>query len=170
MVSGSVATKAWPYAAFLIALLLAPVSGQAQRGSGPFDGLAGSWSGSGSVTLSSGAQEALRCRATYDVENAGHTVKMRLRCASDSYKFELNGNVVSEGGRLGGTWSEDTRQVSGSVSGKATSENVDARISGPTFGARIVVTTRSKRNQSVTISSDGQYFQRVAITMNRAGG
>jgi hypothetical protein len=137
---------------------------------GPFTGLAGGWSGSGSVTLKSGTRESLRCRAKYDVENAGNSVKMNLRCASDSYRFDLKGTVVHERGALGGTWSEETRQVSGSVSGSASPDSVQARISGPNFVATIQIDMRGKRSQAVNINSDGQALSRVALTLTRAGG
>jgi hypothetical protein len=159
-----------PIAALVVgALLFVPAAAPAQRGAGPFEGLDGSWSGGGTVTLSSGAREPLRCRATYNVENAGNAMKMRLRCASDSYRFDLTGTVANNGGALGGSWSEDTRRVSGSVSGRATPDRVDARITGPTFQAGITVAMSGRRSQSVTISSDGSLFRNVAITMSRGG-
>lgn len=164
---GSVA----PLAALVVgALLVLPAEAPAQRSGGPFEGLGGSWSGGGNVTLSSGQREPLRCRATYNVENAGNAMKMNLRCASDSYRFDLTGTVANNNGALGGSWSESTRQVSGSVSGKASPDRVDARINGPSFQAGIVVATSGKRSQSVNISSDGSLFRNVAITMNRSGG
>ena len=52
--------------------------------SGPFDALAGLWSGSGVVQTSDGLHERVRCKATYVAESAGHIVKLDLRCASDA--------------------------------------------------------------------------------------
>ncbi len=51
---------------------------------GPFAGLAGSWSGSGTVSLSNGGRERIRCRATYSVGGGGRTMQPSLRCARDS--------------------------------------------------------------------------------------
>ena len=76
---------------------------------GPFFGLSGSWSGSGTITMSNGAAERIRCRATYAVNGAGRALQQTLRCASDSYRLEISSNVVSEGGALSGSWSEATR-------------------------------------------------------------
>jgi hypothetical protein len=153
----------------LLAALLVqfPTAGHAQGG--PFEGLSGSWRGSGAVTLKNGTQERLSCRATYDVENAGNTVRMNLRCASESYKFDLKSSVVSQRGAIGGTWSEDTYRVSGSVSGTASPDSVQARISGPTFAAGMTIRTSGRKTQSVTITTDGQALTRIALTMSRAG-
>ncbi len=74
--------------------------------SGPFAGMAGVWSGGGTVTLDDGSSERIRCRATYAVGAGGTGLNQTLSCASDSYRFNLSSNVVSSGGSLSGTWSE----------------------------------------------------------------
>ena len=52
---------------------------------GPFAGLSGSWSGEGSVTMSNGSHERIRCRATYSMTPADRSLNQGLRCASDSW-------------------------------------------------------------------------------------
>ena len=84
-------------------------SGFAQ--SGPFAGMAGNWAGGGSVTLDDGSRERIRCRASYAV--AGPSMTMTLTCASDSYKFNLQANVVDQGGAVSGTWSLGSTSFSG---------------------------------------------------------
>ena len=73
---------------------------------GPFAGMAGSWSGAGSITMANGAQERLRCRADYHVGGNGSEMQLGLRCASDSYNFNLAGDVESDGRAVSGSWSE----------------------------------------------------------------
>ena len=97
---------------------------------GPFGHLAGSWSGTGSIALSSGSRERIRCRANYAPSNAGAALRLDLRCASDSFKFELRSNLSAFGSSVSGVWSETTRDVSGSITGTATE-------------AAVVVTARS---------------------------
>ena len=70
--------------------------------SAPFAGLAGAWSGSGTISLSDGSRERLRCKVTYRVSAGDNALQQSLRCASDSYKLELGSKVVSEGGRVSG--------------------------------------------------------------------
>ena len=72
-----------------VALFVASVSGSASYAqSGPFAGMAGNWSGGGTVTLDDGSSERIRCRATYAVGAGGTGLNQSLTCASDSYKFE----------------------------------------------------------------------------------
>src|SRR4051794_9101317 len=66
--------------------------------SGPFAGMAGVWSGGGTVTLDDGSTERIRCRATYAVGSGGNGLNQSLTCASDSYRFNLASNVVASGG------------------------------------------------------------------------
>src|SRR5258708_39026340 len=50
----------------VVTLFVASVSGSASYAqSGPFAGMAGNWSGGGTVTLDDGSTERIRCRATY---------------------------------------------------------------------------------------------------------
>src|SRR5471030_2357422 len=77
------------------ALLLSVSAGYAQ--SGPFVGFDGAWSGTGSVTLSDGSNERIRCRANYQVNSTGYNLKQALHCASDSYKFDLTSDVTTQG-------------------------------------------------------------------------
>ena len=66
--------------------------------SGPFAGMAGNWSGGGTITLDDGSSERIRCRATYAVGAGGNGLNQTLSCASDSYKFNLTSNVIAQGG------------------------------------------------------------------------
>ena len=77
--------------------------------SSAFAGMAGSWPGGGTVTLDDGSSERIRCRATYKV--GGANMEMVLTCASDAYKFNLQADVVAQGGEVTGTWSETSRNV-----------------------------------------------------------
>ena len=86
--------------------------------SGPFAGMAGTWSGGGSVTLDDGSSERIRCRATYAVGEGGAGLNQSLTCASDSYKFALSTNVTAQGGSLSGTWSETSRNINGMIQGR----------------------------------------------------
>src|SRR3954468_16084459 len=86
--------------------------------SGPFAGMAGVWSGGGTVTLDDGSTERIRCRATYAVGAGGNGLNQSLTCASDAYKFNLASNLVAEGAAISGTWSESTRNVGGSIAGR----------------------------------------------------
>src|SRR5262249_47777344 len=83
--------------AFAAAAFFAASTAVGHAQSGPFAGLAGNWSGGGTVTLDDGSRERLRCRASYQV--AGPNMTMALTCASDAYKFNLGANVPDQGGQ-----------------------------------------------------------------------
>src|SRR3979490_1751036 len=74
-------------------LMLSATAGHAQ--SGPFAGFSGTWSGNGTVSLSDGSTERIRCKADYKVDGSGLGLKQNLHCASDSYKFDLRSDVTS---------------------------------------------------------------------------
>jgi hypothetical protein len=157
--------------AVFAAVLLFASQSSAQRGAvaaaGPFAGLSGSWSGAGTVTLANGSSERIRCRATYRVSGDGSSLQQELRCASDSYRFELRGDVTHVGGQISGIWSEATRNTGGNVSGRASEGQVNAVVQGPAFAASLSVTTRGDR-QSVHIRSDSTELTAVSITLSRS--
>jgi hypothetical protein len=154
--------------AAVLSLLATHMWGQhgAQAASNPFAGLSGAWSGNGTVTLSGGANERIRCRAMYVVGNGGNQLQQNLRCASDSFTFELRSDVNHSAGQISGLWTEVTRNVGGNVSGRAASGRIQAVVDGPLFSANLALTMQGDR-QSVVIRSDGAAVTQVSITLNR---
>jgi hypothetical protein len=150
-----------------VTVFVASVSGSASYAqSGPFAGMAGFWSGGGTITLDDGSTERIRCRATYAVGAGGSGLNQSLTCASDSYRFNLSGNVVSQGGALSGTWSESSRGINGSLEGRGANGNFQLIASAPGFSANLSVTTRGNR-QSVVIRSDSA-FRGASISLSRS--
>src|ERR1700684_1174704 len=147
--------------AIVAALVLLTSSGYAQTR--PFAGFNGAWSGNGTVSLSDGSTERLRCRADYKVDSTGLALKQTLRCASDSYKFDLASDVTSHGDHITGNWSETNRNISGSLLGTAGSGKIDVTVESPGFTARLTLRT-SGNKQTVQISSKGD-IRGVSITM-----
>jgi len=149
-----------------VALLVASISGSASYAqSGPFAGMAGNWSGGGTVMLDDGSTERIRCRASYAVSEGGAGLNQTLTCASDSYTFNLTSNVVSEGGTLSGTWSETSRGINGSLAGHASNGTFQVVASAPGFTANISLTTRGNK-QSVVIRSESA-FRGATISLSR---
>jgi hypothetical protein len=67
------------------------------------------------------------------VSENGTRLQQNLRCASDSYRFDVNSNVVSDGGALTGSWSEINRNVFGNLSGRVNGSQIQARSMVPDF-------------------------------------
>jgi hypothetical protein len=143
------------------ALMLSVSAGYAQ--SGPFAGFAGVWSGSGTVTLSDGATEHIRCKADYKVDGSGLGLKQNLHCASDSYKFDLSSDVTSQGDRISGNWSEASRNIFGNLQGTAGGGQIDVFVEASGFAANLTLRTNGNK-QTVQISSKGE-IRGVTITM-----
>lgn len=119
----------------MVLLCGSPAHAQTQAtSSSPFAGFAGSWSGSGTVALSNGTTERLRCQATYAVASTGTNLQQNLRCTSDTYNFELRTDINAEGGRVTGLWMEGTRNMQGRISGRISVGRIDAVAEGPGFG------------------------------------
>ena len=139
-------------------------SGHAQAG-GPFAGMAGVWSGGGTVTMDDGSTERIRCRATYAVGQGGSGLQQTLTCASDSYKFNLASNVEARGSAVSGTWSETSRNINGNLEGRSGPGVIQVMASAPGFSANISVTTRGNK-QSVVIRAESQ-FKNASISLTR---
>jgi hypothetical protein len=150
--------------AFGVSLLLEAGLGSAFAG--PFSDLSGSWSGAGTLTKKSSGNERLRCQARYDVGNNGEQVNLRITCASDSFKFDLSGYIINNGGAVSGQWSEPNYNSSGSFDGRVDNNRISARAVGNTFSTHLVVATQGSR-QSVTIEPQETDVTRVSLTFQR---
>jgi hypothetical protein len=143
------------------ALLLSVSAGYAQ--SRPFAGFDGAWAGNGTISLSDGSSERIRCRASYKVDGTGLGLKQTLRCASDSYKFDLSSDVTSQGDRISGNWSEASRNIVGNLQGTAGGGKIEVLVEAPGFTASLLMRTNGSK-QTIQISSKGD-IRRVSITM-----
>jgi hypothetical protein len=150
-------------AAAVLGLAVLPSSASAF--SSPFTAMSGSWSGSGTITTSDGNKERIRCRAKYDVDSGGSTLDLTIRCASDSYNFELQSNVAHRNGAVSGNWSENTRHVGGNIEGSASGNAISVRVSG-VISATLGMSTNGNQ-QSISIQAPGTELQSVAISMSR---
>ena len=143
------------------ALMVSTSASHAQ--SRPFAGFDGAWSGNGTVSLSDGSSERLRCRAAYQVDETGLVLKQTLRCASDSYKFDLSSDVTSHGDHITGNWSETNRNISGSLLGTAGNGKIDVKVESAGFTATLTLRTTGNK-QTVQLTSQGD-IRGVSITM-----
>ena len=142
------------------------VSGSASHAQSlPFAGLAGYWSGAGTVTMDDGSTEKIRCKATYAVSGNGAGLNQTLVCASDSYKFDLRADVISDRGMLSGNWSETSRGVTGTLEGRGANGNFQVLANAAGFSANLSLTTRGNR-QSVAIRSESA-FRAATISLSR---
>jgi len=158
-------------ALFVLALLvLYSGSAQAQRAGGPFDRLAGQWAGSGTIDLSNGTHETLRCRASYDVLAEKHNLQLNIRCASDSYNFDLFSSATLSGHSVSGSWSEATHSAAGTITGTADGDRIQVHAESPSFNANMSLVTRGDRQSVLIRSPDPNASVRGAtINLRRRG-
>jgi hypothetical protein len=154
----------WKRASFVALLCLTASTAYAQTG--PFAAMAGIWFGRGRIDLSDGQSEPIRCRARYDVLDRGTLMRQRLRCASASSVFDVQSDVVYQGGAISGSWSEATRNINGQVTGTVSRGRVSAQVSGGLFTADLSLVTHSN-TQEVTIIPRGSDVREVAVSLRR---
>lgn len=135
----------------------------------PFAEFPGSWSGAGTLKPENGAAERIRCNANYRKGSAPNEINLQLRCASDSYNFDLSGEFAVDGqNQVNGRWTERTRSVGGTAVGNTTGDRLQLHVESAGFSAGLVMVTRNKR-QSVTIDSHGAgQVVKASISLNRS--
>ena len=131
-----------------------------------FDGVAGSWSGSGMMKPSDGPTERVRCKIDYVPKNAGQSVKMNVRCASDAYKMDLSANIDEDGTKLSGNWFESQYRQGGTVSGQNVNGFIEAKVESATIVALLTVRTKGN-HQSFVMDSPGAWVSHVSIELAR---
>jgi hypothetical protein len=151
-----------------IAAIMAVAIAQADEAQ-PFAGFDGAWSGDGTIALADGTKERIRCKNQYVVGEGGSNLQQALRCASDSYEFQVNTYVdADKSGALSGNWTEVTRNVSGPVTGSVNAGRVAVSVgSGSSFSATMSIVT-SGRRQEVKIEPNGTDVTLVAISLDKA--
>jgi len=154
-------------AAALGAAMLVPSSASYADG-GAFADYAGQWSGSGTISIANNngtSNERIRCRGKYTTSSGNNVVNINLRCASDSYRFDLASEVRSSGGQLSGSWTESSRGVNGSVEGRVSSGQVTALVQTNGYAATFNIATRGNK-QTIAIASKGE-LRAVNISLTR---
>lgn len=126
----------------------------ASAAAGPFAQFNGVWSGNGTLKSGDNPTERIRCTASYRPRGASE-ITLSLRCASDSYNFDLSGEFqADERNQISGRWTERSRNIGGTAVGNAHGDRLQIHVESSAFSADMVMVTRSRR-QSVTIDSQG---------------
>jgi hypothetical protein len=96
-------------------------------------------------------------------------LQLSIRCASDSYNFDLRASATYSAGSVSGTWSETTRLVAGTISGKADSEHIQVVARASSFSASLTLATHGSR-QSVVIKAHSTEAGIKGVSMNLRRG
>lgn len=142
--------------------------GQAAAAISPFALFLGNWTGDGQVIGANGDRERIRCRANYDESKQGEALSQTIVCASPSYRIDIHSYVEASGRTIQGTWREDTRNVSGQLTGRIEGGRFDGAVIGPGFTAQVSLSSNGRR-QAVNIQPSGGDIADVRIELERRG-
>lgn len=148
-------------ATLLGCLLLAPSNAMAT-----LDSLAGTWSGTGSMKLTEGPRERIRCRAIYVVKRPDKSISFELKCASDAYKMVLSAQIEQDGSVISGNWFESEYRQGGKIYGTSSDGIVEARIEGNTVAAFVTIRTKAS-HQSFLLEAPGAWASEVSVELDR---
>lgn len=149
-------------------LLIAGSLQPASAAAGPFTGYSGAWSGTGTLHTEQKA-ERVRCTAAYEVrDSSGHALGLELTCHSDDYNFDLVGDVQADASNhITGRWSEQTRNIGGTIIGRARGDRLQIHAESPAFSADVSMATRGRRQTVTIVSHGGGQTVRASITLHR---
>jgi hypothetical protein len=145
--------------AAILVLMLGAWGAQAD----PIGDLNGYWTGGGTVALTNGKTERVKCQVIYKAEG-GSSIRQSMRCASADYSINSLAELSVRGGSVSGSWEEKTYAAKGAVSGRVNNEGFALSIQGASFTASMNVTV-STCKQSLNISPQGLEVTRVAISL-----
>jgi hypothetical protein len=126
----------------------------------------GYWSGNGSVVLSNGNTERVKCSVVYKVTDGGAQIRQTMRCASADYKIDALADLRVKGERVSGSWEEKTYSATGAVSGRFSDNNFVLSIQGANFSAAMNVSV-SDCKQNISISPQGLEVTRISIGLGK---
>ncbi len=166
------ALVSWPLSARAFTVSLAPtsigVSSSHAQSANPFMKFGGNWTGSGFIHLSNLTKERVRCRGTFtpaDMLNI-FSLKVELRCAGDSYNFNIQSELIFGGSTISGTWSENSLGINGNVTGTINGDEILVVLESEIFTATFAMMVVGDKLQ-INIQSPGSEITQVLGELNR---
>lgn len=149
-----------------LAILLLTSTFSAAHAAKAVEQLAGRWSGWGTVNMTNGTKEQVKCVATFFIENNATSIRQNLRCASAAYKIDVRSNLNMNGKAISGTWEERNHNNAGTVSGRLAGSTFRLAISGSVLNAQMTLNAgRCKMNMNITPVDFN--VQRIAIGLRK---
>jgi hypothetical protein len=144
-----------------------PQLGQAESAS-PWAKFLGNWRGSGEVIEADGTRERISCRGKYSISSGGEALSLSVRCASDSFSFDIGSYLVANGQSVSGDFQEYSRKVEGHVTGRLGDGVLEGTIAGASFTAETSLRV-SGRKQTFSLRTRGAQTVRAEVTLTREG-
>jgi hypothetical protein len=148
----------------LVAAIVAIVTGAWLAAADPLGDLNGFWSGSGSVQLTGGSTERVKCQVFYKSGEGSTQIRQTMRCASTDYTINSLAELRVRGNQVTGSWEERTYSAKGEVTGRYSSDGLVLSIQGANFSAAMNVSLSSCK-QNISITPRGLDVTRVTIVL-----
>ena len=142
--------------------------GPGAAATGPFEPFVGAWVGGGQIIGSNGVRERIRCRANEDESAQGAALSQSIVCASASFRLDIRSYAQASGRNVQGYWQEETRNVSGQLTGSLDDDRFVGAVTGAGFTARISLWSNGRR-QAVSIRPSAGDIADVQIELERRG-
>ncbi len=133
---------------------------------GPWTKFLGNWRGTGEVIDSDGTREHITCRAKYTASSGGEGLQQSLKCASDSYSFDIGSYLVASGQSVSGDWQEYSRKVEGHITGRVGDGQFEGSIAGASFTAETTARVTG-RKQTLSLRTKGSQQIKAEIGLTR---
>jgi hypothetical protein len=130
----------------------------------PLGDLNGFWSGTGSVLLSGGSTERVKCQVFYKSGDGNTQIRQTMRCASTDYTINSLAQLSVRGNQVTGSWEEKTYSAKGEVTGRFSGESFVLSIQGANFSAAMNVSL-SGCKQNISITPKGLDVTKVTIAL-----
>jgi len=150
-----------------VAGLIGLVAASSAPAAGIFSAFGGSYRGAGRISDVNGKSESLTCRSTNAPAQDGIAMNLSLVCASDSYRVDFHADLFTDGQALRGTWSENSQNVTGNVSGAIEPSVIHVTTSAPGFSANIVIQVEKNGHLQIALAATGTKINRAEITMKK---
>ena len=133
-----------------------------------FSGLAGRWSGQGTVKPATGPAERFNCVVTYIPQGSSTRLRQNLRCNSANYRLDAATHLELRGGKVVGRWQDNIYTgLNGTVSGTVKDGGFDIVLSGKFFTAKMTV-VGSGCQQSVRVTpARADYIREVSASLRK---
>jgi hypothetical protein len=126
----------------------------------PIADMNGYWTGNGTIALTNGKTERVKCQVIYRVDG-GSQIRQTMRCASADYSINALADLRVKGSQV--AWKLGGRTLPGRF-GPLSGDELRAFHTGASFSAAMNVTL-SACKQSLNISPQGLEVTRVSIAL-----
>jgi hypothetical protein len=132
------------------------------------DPFSGSWRGGGSLILTDGSRERVRCRANVKVSAGGAVADQSLKCTSTGHGIHVKSTLRASGTKLRGTWTAagKKQEQTGALKGSLGANLLSVALSGGEVEAALTIALKGCK-QTVTLSGKLGPLSKLKVALNK---